>query len=342
MKKSVFLGVFRCLLLIGLLFPLLVKGQDIHFSQFFHTPVYQNPAHAGNFVGDYRFNAAQRTQWRSVSDNPYNTIMVAADARDFLQQKELGVMALLYHDITGDSRFRTVKLNLGASYGFRLKDSLSRISGGVQVDITHRSLNYDDLNFGSQYNGIYYDPSLGNGENFQRQSRFYFDAGMGLLYNRRDGFRKIINGGFALFNIIAPKQSFFNNDEVKLDRRWLIHADAVYPVADLWDVSGSIQYMQQGSHQEFLIGAGARYVLKDERGLFRAIKASIHYRNKDAGYLMVGMDYDQWTGGISYDLNISNLTPASRYRGGFEFTLIYRLEKFKGFEVPYRKCPVYI
>src|SRR6478609_3369577 len=44
------------------------KGQDIHFSQFFETPLLRNPALAGIFTGDYRIQMAYRDQWRSVTD----------------------------------------------------------------------------------------------------------------------------------------------------------------------------------------------------------------------------------------------------------------------------------
>ncbi len=46
--------------------------QDIHFSQFFETPLLRNPALAGIFTGDLRVQALYRTQWNSVTV-PYQT-----------------------------------------------------------------------------------------------------------------------------------------------------------------------------------------------------------------------------------------------------------------------------
>src|ERR1043165_2694939 len=48
------------------------KAQDIHFSQFFEAPLLRNPALAGLFSGDVRFQAVYRTQWQSVTV-PYQT-----------------------------------------------------------------------------------------------------------------------------------------------------------------------------------------------------------------------------------------------------------------------------
>src|SRR5258706_18607 len=56
-------------ILIGLLaIHITVKAQDIHFSQFFETPLLRNPALAGIFTGSYRIQMVYRDQWRSVTD----------------------------------------------------------------------------------------------------------------------------------------------------------------------------------------------------------------------------------------------------------------------------------
>jgi hypothetical protein len=40
-----------------------VCAQDLHFSQFFETPLLCNPALAGIFTGDYRIQGVYRDQW---------------------------------------------------------------------------------------------------------------------------------------------------------------------------------------------------------------------------------------------------------------------------------------
>src|SRR5688572_6972039 len=51
------------------------SAQDIHFSQFFETPLLRNPSLAGIFTGDYRIQMVYRDQWRSVTDG-YKTASV--------------------------------------------------------------------------------------------------------------------------------------------------------------------------------------------------------------------------------------------------------------------------
>lgn len=93
---------------------------------------------------------------------------------------------------------------------------------------------------------------------------------------------------------------------------------------------------------EFNVGTQARYILKDRLGEYRAIVAGVYSRAVDAAYIMAGMEYQSWWAGISYDFNYSNLTPASRARGGLEFSVRYIIHHFKPKRIQHRICPDYI
>ena len=51
------------------------SAQDIHFSQFFNTPLLTNPANTG-FIpdADYRIGASYRNQYSAIMAVPYKTI----------------------------------------------------------------------------------------------------------------------------------------------------------------------------------------------------------------------------------------------------------------------------
>ncbi|MGH2644794.1 MAG: type IX secretion system membrane protein PorP/SprF, partial [Chitinophagaceae bacterium] len=51
------------------------------------------------------------------------------------------------------------------------------------------------------------------------------------------------------------------------------------------------------------------------------------YRWGDAINPYVGMEVNNLHIGLSYDINVSTLRPASNYRGGFELSLIYIYQK---------------
>lgn len=59
--------------------------QDIHFSQFYASPLQLNPATAGMFEGDIRVNCLYRTQWPSITA-PFTTMAAAIDAPFFQRQ----------------------------------------------------------------------------------------------------------------------------------------------------------------------------------------------------------------------------------------------------------------
>jgi hypothetical protein len=67
MKINLKHTLFQIVLLL-LLYSLSAKGQDIHFSQFFETPLLRNPSLAGIFKGDIRAQMVYRSQWNNITD----------------------------------------------------------------------------------------------------------------------------------------------------------------------------------------------------------------------------------------------------------------------------------
>ncbi|HLP11448.1 MAG TPA: PorP/SprF family type IX secretion system membrane protein [Flavobacteriales bacterium] len=317
-----------------------VKTQDIHYSQFFNSPLNLNPALTGMFAGDYRFAANLRTQWGSVTI-PYNTFSLSADAQNpFGKIHNVGGGFMINHDQAGDSHFRTFQMNFTGSYIKPLdKDSTLILSGGLSVGVSIRSLDYDPLRFDVQYDGYQYNSGLPTNETFNRDSRVYpnFNIGGSILKNR--GGRQYILGGISFSNIQKPKQSYFNTDNITLDRKMNIHGEGAVTLSDKWDVIPSINIQFQGKYAEIVPGGMGRYVLKDEKGIYRAVTAGGWYRFKDAFYLMGGFEMDKMKAGISYDINFSDLVPASNNRGAFELSLIYIIDTYNPKRIMHRICP---
>src|SRR6201986_3396213 len=72
-----------------------VMGQDLHFSQWFNSPLTTNPANTG-FIpeADYRLGANYRNQWSSIMSTPYRTMSIWGDAQVFRNRIENGWMGL--------------------------------------------------------------------------------------------------------------------------------------------------------------------------------------------------------------------------------------------------------
>ncbi|MEM7163534.1 MAG: PorP/SprF family type IX secretion system membrane protein [Bacteroidota bacterium] len=327
--------------ILSLLIASFTFGQDIHFSQFFHAPLLQNPANTGAFDGDFRGVFNQRTQWRSITD-PYNTWDLTVDARNIGNFNNLHGGLVFFKDAAGTSPLNTLSIMPTGAYDFyQNTDSTGKLSAGIQLGFTQKTINFDALVFDNQYNGSVFDPNLGNGESFANDRSAYFDAHFGLNWTHRYSEEINYNAGFAIFHVTSPTETFFN-DDVNLDRRFLIHAQGEYRIDPQWSAIPAFQWQSQGKYRELLFGGMAKRILQDRFGIYRAVYFGAFGRSKDAAYLVAAMDYDNWKAGISYDINLSDLRPVSRSRGGFEMSVIYIFKGFKEIYEQHRICPNFI
>jgi len=331
----------RSLLLAALLLGAIgtTIAQDIHFSQFFQTPYALTPASIGQFDGQYRVGGVFRQQWRAVT-TPYRTFGLGGDMANAFGVDGLGAGAWLYNDRAGDSRMNTFHIDLGASWTERFGAAHEHsLTGGLQLGITAISIDYSGLSFDNQYNGYYYDPSLATGETFARDALSHADVHLGGLYRYSPSRRELVQVGFGLFNLTRPRIGFFGSEGEPLDRRTSFHVLTQFPVSAKVDVLPNFQYMAQGPHHELDLGGNVRYILTDRYGVLRAVQGGVYWRADDAGYVYAGFERDDWTFGISYDVNFSGLVPASRNKGGIEFTAVRIFRKRAAVPVRFKACP---
>jgi type IX secretion system PorP/SprF family membrane protein len=315
-------------------------GQDIHWSQFNDNPLFQNPANSGHFNGDYRFVGNYRDQWRSVTV-PFSTLSFSADTR-LRKNKNIGIGVLFFHDMVGDGKLRTIEVQGNLSYLKKItKDSVHSIRTGVNFGMNHRQVNWDQFYFDSQFNGYTYDPSLPTNETYQSDRKTNISFGIGAIYEYNQSKRKKLTTGIGFYNLNRPNQGFYG-EKVQRDIRMNIFLKGLYKLDVDWDLVPGINFSIQGKYREFVIGSSLKYTLVDKAGTYRAIYAGLWYRNRDAGYISAGVDYQDWFVGLSYDVNFSKLVPASNARGGFEIAVRYILHHFKPKKVIHRVCPDFI
>lgn len=301
------------------LFSLTMKGQDVHFSQFESAPYNLNPAYCADFDGAYRIIGNQRSQWRSVT-TPYSTFAIGADA----PWKNHGLGFSFIHDKAGDSRLTSTYFNLLFSHPMKLSNAKNvTFIPAVSLGITNMSIDYSQLRYDSQWTGIIYDPNQSSGEQFARDSRAYLNLHIGARAIKKWEGGKELSMGFSFYNLSAPKQSFFDDGYVKLDLRTNVHANYRFYLKENIILAPSMLVMAQGTYREWDLGGTGEYVLESKEWMYRSVFGGIYYRTKDAGFLVAGMRYDQWKVGLSYDINTSNLRPASNGRGGLEVSVIY-------------------
>jgi type IX secretion system PorP/SprF family membrane protein len=318
---------------------LLIKAQDIHFSQFNNSFLNLNPALTGSFDGDYRFNGNFKNQWSQVSE-PFQTFSFSAEAKSpFEKFDNLSLGIVLFNDEAGLGGLTTTQANISASYlkGIDL-DSTWIIKAGLQLGYTARSVNFDAFNFDQQYNGRQFDANLASGENFNENSIGSINMHSGFGLEHIYDFRKTFEAGLSLFNITGPNQSF-ENDNSTLDWRTSIYLRSDFYLSEKMDILPSILVSTQGKFNELVVGSNLRYRLNGTNYLRENIYGGIWYRNNDAIIASAGIDYHQWNVGLSYDINISSLEIASNNRGGLELSLTYIFKDFKPIIRRYKVCP---
>lgn len=317
-------------------------AQDIHFSHFFAAPFNTSPAQTGMFDGDYRFIVNQKTQWRSVT-RPYSTFGFSFDMNNPFNRNDIAIGLGLFNDKTGDSEFNTLHIAPSIAYIFRPKtEKKQAVYLGLQPGFSNKRLDYTNLNYNNQYNGIAFDPNLPNNENFQTEGLTYFNLNLGLGYELKFDERKSLNAAVGWYNVNQPEQSFFNNNSITLDRRFTFNTELTYMLSESFDLLPSVKFFSQGTYREFVMGSRLRYYTNNLEGNISALYFGTWLRAGDAAFVHFGADYKNIQINVSYDINYSDLNIASRYRGGFEFSVIYIFKKFVPYNLRNRVCPEFL
>lgn len=308
-------------------FSLNVFSQDIHFSQFYASPLTLNPAMTGNLNGNYRLTAIYRNQYATIPA-PYNTFAVSADMsilRNSLGGDHAGVGISAYNDVAGDGDLSNTSIFVSAAYhkGF---DRFKRhnISVGIQTGFTQKSLQFQQLEFGTQLTDNGFDPLLPNGEPVQDQSFGYFDVNIGAMYTGR--FVEGISGygGVTFHHFAQPKESFLGTDN-RLGSRIVLHGGGEIFINNSLSVSPSAIFMQQTGARELTIGSAVSYHFLNgsQNGKRTSLFTGIWSRVWHEVIFVGGIDFKDLRFGISYDLTVSDLRNANAFQGGFEVSLAY-------------------
>jgi len=301
------------------------------------SPMNLNPALTGDFDGDYRFIGNFRRQWSSVTV-PYETFGIGSDARNPFHKNNTGLGTALFYDKTGDSKLKTLQFNIAGSIAVDLDHrSKNVIRMGFQTGVTQKSIDYSALRFDNQYKDVY-DPNTPSNENFGTSTKTYLNFNAGITYSKILSKTKNVKFGFGLFNINEPNQSYFGNTNIILDRRYTFHASGEFDINPNADLLPAVLVMQQAKYNEIIIGTAYRYKIDKRRKHYRALYAGLYTRAKDAGFITLGMDYNNFYVSASYDINYSKLAKASHSRGGFELSVIYIIKKYPKRKT-FNQCP---
>ncbi len=324
--KKIYL-LFICTILLDSAF-----AQDIHFSQYTEAPLYLNPALA-TVSYDTRAIGYYRSQWASVAKSYMTYGITFEQAINHLKLKanHFGIALNIFQDNAGNGLIKSFMPSLGVNYVMKVADN-SKLSLGIQSGMSIKSINSSNFTWDSQFDGFKYNPGL-PGENVTLSGIARFDMGAGVNYHyaRSERYISAEDGakfdiGVAAYHFTSPKYSFFNTGD-KLYTRYIGYFNGDFGIKSAGiALVPSIIYIQQGPSKEITSGFMVKYIIRDQSvytGAKKAISLSLgaYYRLKDAVIPTLLFQFDQWGLGIAYDLNLSDLTPVTRTKGGMEVML---------------------
>jgi type IX secretion system PorP/SprF family membrane protein len=313
------------------------NAQDIHFSQFYMSPLNLNPAMTGVMNCNHRLTANYRNQWASIlKQNAYNTYSVGYDQKMPVGRYDyFGVGGTFWGDKAGSSEFATIQARLSGSYakkmgGYRRKAHYLVV--GADFGVSNRSINSQQLQWPSQNNGGTFDGTLPGGV-LQDYSFMFVDMSAGLLwFSVFDEFNNLYFG--AAFSHLNRANVSFQQKDIPLYGKLTAHFGGEFVAAQrLSLLPGVVTFFQGPSFQvnvgnsfKFLLGNSRRYHQAFQLGAWARVSNRLNQgKLMDALILSTRFDYEQFTLGFSYDINTSSLRTATNGNGAFEFSLLYKV-----------------
>ncbi|HLV41590.1 MAG TPA: PorP/SprF family type IX secretion system membrane protein [Brumimicrobium sp.] len=310
--------------------------QDVHFSQFWNTPLLQNPSFAGKSQGAIRAIANYRTQWASVTPNQFSSYGANFDMRFSTSPKEnhfAGGISM-YTDMAGSSKMRTTLVNLTAAYHLKVSNG-HFLSAGLQGGINQKGIDANELRFDNQFDGTEHNAGIHSNENLSSISEIRPTVSAGVSYlwsntfgqtNSRRIKERSINIGFAIHHFNAPQLSILTQENLGL--KYVGNFEASFQTSSSWKINPLALVAIQNKATDIVFGSMFIYPLAQGSQLTDFNKSSsigfgAYYRFKDAIIPAVQVQWAAFSVGLSYDVNLSQLSGASNNRGGFEINLKY-------------------
>lgn len=309
--------------------PNSVTAQDPQFSQFYAAPLYLNPAFAGS-TQQGRVGMNYRNQWPAIDAN-FNTVSAFADF--YIEDKNSGVGAILTRDYVSVVGLQSISFAVQYAYQLELTKGVS-FRPGVQIGVYSRSINFNRLTFGDQFDPNTGEIANGTAEALNTgQTKFFPDISFGGLFFTPNAWL-----GIAAHHITEPNQSILGEED-KLDMKLSIHGgwkfyfrpgsmgNGFLARPRERSLAPAFQYRHQGDYNQADIGLYYTFEPLIVGTWYRGIPFNKvnGFTNSESIVLLVGVtikgEKEILNIGYSYDVTISQLGPGSG--GAHEFSLVY-------------------
>lgn len=289
----------------------------------------RNPALAGLFKGDLRFQMVYRSQWAAVTV-PYQTgsFNVEYKIPVGIHDDFLTIGGQVAYDKAGTTNFTTMQLLPAIIYHKSLSGLKNRyLSLGFMGGYVQRSNDPTKVTTDMQFDGTGYNAALSNGESLINYSIGYWDGSVGLSYctalGDDDNQKNNLFAGIAYHHFNRPKNTFYHNPTIELNPKVVLSLGLTFSLSDYSSFTIHADRSTQGAYHETIGGALYTMALDDvyENAKYK-IGLGGFIRWGDAIVPMVKLDYGAFAVGLSYDVNMSQLKTVSQGQGSFELSIV--------------------
>lgn len=317
-----------------------LSAQDIHFSQFYMSPLNLNPAMTGVMNCNKRAVVNYRNQWAAaLGSNAYNTGSASYDQKIAVGQNDFfGVGGTLWTDVAGASRFGTTQGRLSFSYSKKMagnNKSSHHLVVGADAGMTQRRIDPDGLRWPSQHsttNPGTFDPSLPGGI-IPDETITFADLSAGILWFSNLDQENSFYVGAAMHHLNEANVSFLGQN-ASLYQKITFHGGGQFVMNKKMSLVPGFVLLFQGPHREYNAGSSVRWKMGGGRANDQHFQLGLWYRagvnesggfHSDAVIASTRFDYKSYGFGFSYDWTLSKFRDASVGNGAFEFSLTYLL-----------------
>jgi type IX secretion system PorP/SprF family membrane protein len=315
----------RILLALSVVCSIGSYAQDLHFTQYFNSPLLVNPANTGfNPDADYRLGLNYRTQWATLTSNPYKTMSVWGDIQLFNDRFENGWMGIggaLMKDVAGSGSLSATKAYAAIAY-HQMVGLNSLVSLGFNAGYVTKSVDFTKLTFDNQWNGKFFDVHVPAGESFSTNRQNYIDLQAGLNYAIFPSDNAYLNIGVSASHINKPAESFFASSQEKttVAPRYTLFLNGVFKLNDRWIISPNAYVSKMTTAWEYVAGGMANYNLSGDGST--QLLGGVYYRVGDAFAPVIGFQLNSYKLTFNYDATTSSLKTYNATRGAYEISIV--------------------
>lgn len=296
-------------------------AQDLHFSQFYASPLYLSPSLAGATDGA-RLVLNYRNQWPGI-EKAFSTYAVSFD--NYFNAFNSGLGLQLIQDKAGTAGLTTTHAALQYSYNIQISEEW-QVVPAIQFAYGNRAIDFSKLRFADEQIG---GGASGSWDQLSNEQAQYVDFASSVLF-----YSPFMWLGITADHLATPNYSFLG-EEMQLPGKYILFGGINFwtekrrRIKGDRSFSGTFRIQRQQNFNQADVGA---YWFNDPlevgvwyRGLPLLNNEVENKINQDAVVVSLSYRHGNVRFGYSYDITISGL--GWRSAGAHELSLIYEFNQ---------------